>query len=442
MLLLLGVASLLVIVGLLQSISLLEIDEIASDIVYTPREFVPVNKLTGSIVQTNMTGSILHSSHFCHSVDQASGNSRRGSCRFKNLCAISDKNAREGLRWLYISPRPDLKIEFSLGTGPHIVDDRVLVTPEIIGAQAFEKEFPKYQTFESKAALFHEYNGENFGHVLTDVLMPLYFLQRSFADEADRNITLFEFSPRRPMGNNCKWMLRKKEWKTRATQHCGPLRKQLFPTFSLNEVLPFDENATLVQNMPFCFKDVELGTGMLSDDCLEGTHGRKPSKYSLCNHGKQAVFWEFRKFLIEGLGVKDNIPNRPVITIWNGNPKRRVTGLEACVEAIRAELPQVHVQIVSLETMSFAEQVKVMVNTTVHVTTPGGGSFVSIFLPRGATAIRLFSMEYLLEHHFFPYLGYIHVEHVDVTANRHVVEPTILLPLVQDALNRFELFKK
>ena len=70
-------------------------------------------------------------------------------------------------------PPPD-SVNFTLGVGPHMVDHKVLIAPKAITKTDFDKKFPNVRIEPTTSHIFYEFNAENFGHALTDVLMPMY----------------------------------------------------------------------------------------------------------------------------------------------------------------------------------------------------------------------------------------------------------------------------
>jgi hypothetical protein len=88
-----------------------------------------------------------------------------------------------------------------------------------------------------------------------------------------------------------------------------------------------------------------------------------------------------------------------------------------------------------------------MANAQIFITGPGAGSHIGWFLPRGATMIRIYPEEWMLEHHLFPHMSHMHVDHVNASAalrtqthlaTRGIFDHAEVLRLVRLGLRRFE----
>ena len=383
--------------------------------------------------------------HMCHSRDESQENYRVASCRFKNMCLVFDLKGNQAVSWIYIdAEEPQMvygkntiraeTLSFSLGIGPHQVDRRLLVEPKRMSADDFARKYPKVEWQMGKSVVFHEYNFENFGHAIADQLMPIFFLQRSFG-KVTRNMRLFEFSPWRPVGTTCAWQLKKRG--PRYVVTCPKFRKALFPLVTKYPVQPLNKRLNETK-IPLCFEDLMGGMQMYSDDCLEGSHGRNTKLKSSCNHGKQPGILEFRKFMLEAAGVEDIPPKKHQVVIWNANVKRWIRGLEKYAGILEKEL-NVTAVAVDWSKMSVKDQLQFMANSTVYITIPGGGSQVSLFLPRGATAIRLFRYEFLLDFHFYRYMSHITNVEYEVSSK---MKPSLIINAVRKAMDRYDAFRE
>lgn len=96
--------------------------------------------------------------------------------------------------------------------------------------------------------------------------------------------------------------------------------------------------------------------------------------------------------------------------------------------------------VVQWEKLSLKEQLDLARSTTVHLTPPGGVSFVSIFLPRWSTSIRLYSDKYMMEWNFMNYLGYIAVNYVDCQKD-NLIPLDEVLDFVEEGLERYDEYR-
>eukprot|EP00040_Diaphanoeca_grandis_P026860 m.151396 g.151396 ORF g.151396 m.151396 type:complete len:559 (+) comp30758_c0_seq2:284-1960(+) len=379
-------------------------------------------------------------------------------CFFRHMCIAPGKGdppkhvaTRGHYDWYYVYNQtpPTTSINFTLGVGPHQVDHKVMMGPRIVRLSDFETEFPEFRMENTLTHIFYEFNAENFGHMLTDVMLPIYASMAGF-DQLDEDIQLVRFQIDHDLGFSCDyqrnpgWERNLKGWKAgadpmkRPDAHCKRFYKELMPGITSRPVLLMKDLFAKSQT-PVCFSKVLVGTPMLSDDCLEGSHGRQTNLHSICNTGRMEQFWNFRSYTKRNLGVLDSKPTQHQIVIWDRRDGSRMFNDLQNVGKRLGEKFSCHVVVVDWATMTIQDQLKLIGNTTVHITGAGGGSFIAIYLPRGATTIRLYKQEFGMEFHFFNYLGYIHTDHLH-TDTRGNVNTSVLDTTVDLALRRYETF--
>ena len=103
----------------------------------------------------------------------------------------------------------------------------------------------------------------------------------------------------------------------------------------------------------------------------------------------------------------------------------------------------VRVTVVDWATISLEEQLLLIGDATVLLTPPGGVSFISWYLPRGATSIRLGKADSArMEWNTFNYLGYIHNDHVlcNHDGKDGVCNSEDITSLVRKGFHRYETF--
>lgn len=395
-------------------------------------------------------------SHWCHSRDFAEESGKRASCLFHHICVVPTdprrNDRKQEIKFLYVSSddadgsQEEEDVSFTLGVGPHSVDERVHFVPERVTAELLQSNYPVRQYVKDLSVLFYEYNAENFGHMLTDVLMPIYVLLESFQLE-HQPANLFRYSIRDAIGWSCDYHIdhgaevNYAYGNVRAIRaHCERFYKllsQLVGGHSPLHVL----NETTVQ--PTCFERLAVGMSMYSDDCLEGSHGRNQDVWSLCNHARQRQFWNFRNYALANAGAKLPPPPRHKITITiRSDAKRGLKNVDELISVIKNKYSAQGIEVVTVEwhKLSLVDQLKLIQTTTVHLTPPGGASFIALFLPKWATSIRLYTREYRMEYHIFHYLGYIHAEHVDCQEKATIpVDET--MNLLRKSMQRYDTFR-
>jgi hypothetical protein len=378
---------------------------------------------------------------------------------FQNICVVPRTPTKEHpqeVEFIYISKSNNTiavdpkEMEFTLGVAYHSVDNRVLFTPTVMTRAEFQQTYATnsngIQYIHGLSTIVYEFNSENFGHMLTDVLMPMYVALDTFSMTERKDLQFFRLYIHEAIGWSCD--LQKTTTNgvvdpTQAAKNCDrmyQLFSQLTPGHEPLQVL----NATSMS--PTCFQSALVGMTHFGDDCnTKGDHGRKQDYWSLCNVARQGQFWNFRNWMLRNAGVSMAPPTRHRITITKGRGgriHRMLANMDTFIESTKRQHPEVEVVVAEWETMSIQEQLELIRTTTVHVTPPGGVSFIAMFLPRWATSIRLYRSDYLMEWHLFHYLGYMTVEHVDCREGHGHIPVDEAMALIERSLRRYETFRK
>lgn len=155
-------------------------------------------------------------SHWCHSRDLLKDSGQRATCLFHHLCVVPRKqkdhhNPRE-VDFLYVTPNNNdahhhavniaEEASFTLGIGPHSWDAKMMFAPKAVTQSELETQYPHRQYVGGTSTLFYEYNAENFGHMLTDVLMPVYVALESFG-LLDQDVKMYRYSIMDAIGWSC-----------------------------------------------------------------------------------------------------------------------------------------------------------------------------------------------------------------------------------------------
>lgn len=289
--------------------------------------------------------------------------------------------------------------------------------------------------------------GENFGHFLPDIMLPIFAAMAGFG-AVTRDIQLLRYQVTDNMANGCDWQANpgwtgKEGWvpdvvsRPNRDHNCKVMYKMLTPGITTRPIVVMGDLFNQ-SSLPVCFAKILLGTPMLSDDCDDGGHGKDLHKLSLCNYGRMEQFWNFRCFTKVNLGVDDLLPTKHRVVIWQrADKKRALQGLEQLGVAIHSTLG-VEVTLIDWASISIEKQLHLIGTSTVHITGVGGGSYIGLFLPRGATSIRLYPIEidFGMDHHIFNFLGYVHTDHRRVLNG--AINHTDVLGLVHQAMRRYE----
>jgi Glycosyltransferase 61 len=432
--------------------------------------------------------TIFSSSKLCHSEDFSQ--QPHASCWYQNMCIrrgekwhkLGGLGGDESFDYLYVSDLPsDPPQPFTLGVGENRRAPELNIQPIRISVKEFHESLSSSSSssvvhVNGTAVIWFEYIFSNFGHVLTDSLLPIFALMDSFMATPTPDVTILEFKAARPLGYNCDvqvtrpYVRRDPELLRSIVEDCTRFRRTMFPMITnkpvslLADIFPANNsNDTVV-----CFDNLLVGYPFLGqvahyyldptkEDTL-ATMGAPPPFVPLYFQGRQSQLWRFRLYTMQNLGVSDIAPpllkNR--IVIWNraGN-KRQLRQLPELAEFLRNRFESENVEVVltDFRGMDLAAQVELMSGTTVHISGPGGGSFIGFYLPRGATQIRLYAADFPLDYQIFNALGYIHADYVSCSEQVATTTSAVLCGhsgsssgmsfeylsgLVQNALHRYQ----
>ena len=133
------------------------------------------------------------------------------------------------------------------------------------------------------------------------------------------------------------------------------------------------------------------------------------------NHGRGAMLYEFRNFMVANVGLEPNVPVSTAppyrIVFSMGSSKSTLRDFDFRLQKQRLNKAfgdRVIVQTVAFQKLSIVEQVKLVSETSILVTACGGGAVSASFLPQGAAVILYY------------------VEDGGVENNRHTGRPALL----------------
>ena len=381
--------------------------------------------------------------HWCYSRDYLDDAGKRSSCVFKNLCVIKTPNGAHEVEWIYVSDDEPVNtsISFTLGVGPHSAEDRVYFEPAHFTPEAFTSLYPKTVRENGSSAAFYEYSAENFGHMLPDVLLPIYAALEAL-DMVSDEVKLFRYSIKDAIGMEYGWScdyLINVESRPDVKEICEKMYKKVMPLLTKNPVQIL--NASV--DVPVCFESLVVGMSQYSDDCMEPGHGRKMNIGGNinCNTGRQHQFWSFRNNGLQNMRV-DNVPpiKHQIVVTNRSDGGRALHNLNDLVVSLKKRYGDDKVLVVDWATLSMKRQLEIISQTTVHLTPPGGISYIAFFLPRWASTIRLYSSDYLLDWHIFNYLGYIRPLHVNCP--KGIIEIAEVVDLVADSVDIYDVMSE
>mmetsp|Transcript_7197 Transcript_7197/g.17511 ORF Transcript_7197/g.17511 Transcript_7197/m.17511 type:complete len:544 (+) Transcript_7197:26-1657(+) len=394
----------------------------------------------------------LHSSHTCYGRDFLDQNWKRTTCLYHDLCYhdrkfyyivrnqferkhVQDAEMHDGQNHLAVSLAP---------LGEERGEDQMFV-PEIISQEAFSGlvhgRTVKY--LSNIHILYVSYNAENFGHFLSDELFPAYSMLEAF-DELDYNVQLMRVELEKPIQWSCDFQ--RQNWGELQWEKCMYRYKTLTSLFTRNPIETVT-NYTKRVGDPVCFRKVAAGMGMLADHCEDGIgHGRMSNRRHDCNQGRQVTLWNYRNYVMGNIGIPPNaLPEKNRVILWDRHvtdykPERKIFGLPELAKRIEVELEIEAMRFETWHAKPVKYQIQQMAISTIFITGPGSGSFISWFLPRGSTQIRLYPVWSKMEWFIFNYMPHMHVEHLDAKGGKFNEDK--LMELVQMGLRRFDAYKE
>mmetsp|Transcript_28570 Transcript_28570/g.80527 ORF Transcript_28570/g.80527 Transcript_28570/m.80527 type:complete len:386 (-) Transcript_28570:24-1181(-) len=293
---------------------------------------------------------------------------------------------------------------------------------------------------------FHSMGGHNVGHLVWDDFLPIFNLLHIFGMvgiDGLQNVLLRWKAPSFLYGG-CE-MRRNKSQKC-ATNFAKFLPMmgvdpQTFSTADETRLTSTDGTTWKLKSNVVCVKHALAGIGKLTDhgkndhgwDRLSefgrASVGQAKDTVNVQNIGRGSLLYDFRTFVMYNLGLPIETPElserpmRVVFSIHSSSEQQRNVDFALQHKYVSTKLPGALVQQVQLSDLTVKDQLSLASNTTVFVTTSGGGAVTATFLPRGATLIVYYSAtggfnfaEYnltgapaILDWDLFNNLGYVRV---------------------------------
>jgi hypothetical protein len=236
---------------------------------------------------------------------------------------------------------------------------------------------------------FHSFAAHNVGHLLWDDFYAIYLLLGSFGFLASEKL-LLRVDTLPLLYGTCE-MRRKK------AQRCAMNFEKFLPLMGVDPST--FSTAKHVQHAPntptmVCAKKAVAGLGMLTDHGLKD-HGWNPSsETTVHNVGKGALFYQFRNYMLHNLGlplVPQNNPFRIILSAHSSGETDRDMDFQSQYNTLKRAFPTADVQLVELAKLTPTDQIALVSQTNIFVSTCGGGAMTATFLPRGASLILLYS---------------------------------------------------
>lgn len=245
---------------------------------------------------------------------------------------------------------------------------------------------------------FHSFAAHNVGHMLWDDFLPIFTILSMFgkADIVSREsidkMLLLRIDTLPLLYGTCE-MRRKKQIK------CAENFQKFLPLLGVDpQTFTTLKEVNLEPKFPnggptwICSRHAMAGMGMLTDHGVKDHGWLMPKEtHSVQNTAKGALLYQFRNTMVSNLGLplspSKSAPLKVVMSSHSsGDPARDVHFLNQ-ETALKRVLPGLPVEHVELAKMAMREQVELVSQSRIFVSTCGGGSMTATFLPKGATLI-------------------------------------------------------
>ncbi|KAL4442053.1 hypothetical protein ABPG77_011314 [Micractinium sp. CCAP 211/92] len=360
-----------------------------------------------------------YSTHTCIG-EKFYDNWHSATCKFDSMCLNAST-----LEWeYYVDPElPDIPITYNQDGvamsefSPHLVNvghAHLDITEgagwrPVVVRQRVPGEGPGVVWAPSPQALLHAVPAgltTNFGHVLYDVLVPLFNMQHRFGVYTPDAQPLILRAT-----NGSEAELRKRLPRLINTRR--PEMSLLRLAWRNDDEWAGEYAARLLGAAPgsqprglVCFQTVLAGTGSLS---------RQMAPVDAL---------PFRQAVVHHIGLQEPPQERPVVTILNKQGRRMIENSREVLAYLAARCPQARVHMFDFgkhPDMTMPEQVKLMSDTSILVTPCGGLATVLAFMRPGATAIAmnywhtLHNRSMQLENNYYQHIEYLDLQYFPVT---------------------------
>jgi hypothetical protein len=243
---------------------------------------------------------------------------------------------------------------------------------------------------------FHSLAAFNPGHLVWDDFLPIFTILKMFQLDRKELLLLRYVLPDKGLWASCDWGPRNED--------CVHMLRKFGTMMTTNpdmKILTQREvniNASGTSESPksnlVCARNGLAGLGALTDHGSDKGHGWEPGDYrSVHNHGRAGLFWDFRLFLMDNLGIVqkplNDKPFKIIFSAQSSSQASRSIRFEPELQYLRDRLDP-NLAVVEEHIMSkysLKEQAEMVSQAAIYVTGSGGGAVSATFLPRGASLL-------------------------------------------------------
>jgi hypothetical protein len=256
---------------------------------------------------------------------------------------------------------------------------------------------------------FHSLNGANPGHLVWDDFLPIWTLLTIFQlDQSNMELLMMRYI----LQDGIRGLWASCDYKDENNEQCTKMQRKFLPLMvglgskytdmPTNEDFAFrvPQDPKLTSTRLVCAKHGLAGIGSLTDHGVEKLHGWEARDYETTqNHGRGGMLYEFRNFMMENLHIPTRYTHEPPFRIVFSESSSSIGHRNFDFSKQKHLLQEsFHSSYVTVESyvfseLSLTEQVEIAGQTSIFITSCGGGAVTSMFLPRGSSVV-MFYLEY------------------------------------------------
>eukprot|EP01065_Artemidia_motanka_P000459 TRINITY_DN10208_c1_g1_i1.p1 TRINITY_DN10208_c1_g1~~TRINITY_DN10208_c1_g1_i1.p1 ORF type:complete len:557 (+),score=62.76 TRINITY_DN10208_c1_g1_i1:183-1853(+) len=383
--------------------------------------------------------SALLSAHSCYSRDLSAMHWTRATCMFKNVHVANGVLVyvvRDSCRKRRLLHQQDLQV--TTGVGSHRYNPRLQIKPRVLTIREFKEEYgtPNRSTLVGTHVLYHQGNSGTLAGVVFSQLLPVLSALSAFNLSADSSVTLVRHTYTGATTDvaGSVHALRTAGMQDYAAEYerrCSDLSRLLSMAGAITDYgALFQGSGNMVS-----VGTLIVGLGVLSDKCNGDLPQSATSEADThCLSGRDMDFWHLRRRMLTHLHLEVWSPPQPAVSVH-----AELKAYKSVVRSLATNAPSgVRLHTVNVHDdhrmpESLAEAARVLSQSCVLVADGRPlSSVLALWLPRGATLVRLHSSatEFGAEWSPVAHMSHIQVEYVLATAD----EGSILRLLVDGLL--------
>jgi hypothetical protein len=253
---------------------------------------------------------------------------------------------------------------------------------------------------------FHSLSGSNPGHLVWDDFLPVYTLMNLFGLADDHHEPLMM----RQVLQGGRGLWASCDFTNAKTAECQHMHNKFWPLMS-----PHHNHTQLTTNQAFdwktttssttnksnyiCARHGVAGIGALTDHGTEKLHGWSHWDYKRThNHGRGGLFWDFRQYAMQNVGVVDQPlqpPYKIVYSLESSSRAGRNVKFDQHIAFLNSTLDpnEAVVETYVFRKHSLKEQMRIASEAAIFITGCGGGAVTGTFVQRGSSIFLYYASD-------------------------------------------------